>query len=54
MNYIVIVGGFQKGTFTNNILSLSHNIVSISNYSLDSWVVVSKIIGLYEIVNEIY
>ncbi|MFX0046927.1 MAG: 16S rRNA methyltransferase [Candidatus Hermodarchaeota archaeon] len=52
-NYVGIVGCFQKGFFSDEILLLSNKIVSISQYSLDAWVVLSKIIGYYEISNEI-
>ena len=52
-NYIAIIGGFQKGYFTEDILNLSDKIVSISNYSLDAWVIVNKIISFYEITNDI-
>ena len=53
-NYIILIGGFQKSNFSEKILKLSNNVVSISQYSLDAWVVVSKIITYYEIINEIY
>lgn len=52
-NYITIVGGFQKGTFSKEIMQLSDKIISISKYSLDAWIVVSKIISFYEIINDI-
>ncbi|MBA7522982.1 hypothetical protein ES705_15104 [subsurface metagenome] len=52
-NYIVIIGGFQKGYFAEDILNLSDKIVSISNYSLDAWVIVNKIVSFYEITNNI-
>ena len=52
-NYIAIIGGFQKGYFTEDILNLSDKIVSISNYSLDAWVIVNKIVSFYEITNDI-
>ena len=52
-NYIAIVGGFQKGGFSNNVLALSDNIISLSNYSLDAWVTVNKIISFYEINHDI-
>ena len=52
-NYIVIIGGFQKGYFTEDILTLSDKIVSISNYSLDAWVIINKIVSFYEITNDI-
>ena len=52
-NYIVIIGGFQKGYFAEDILNLSDKIVSISNYSLDAWVIVNKIVSFYEITNGI-
>ena len=52
-NYIAIIGGFQKGYFAEDILNLSDKIVSISNYSLDAWVIVNKIVSFYEITNNI-
>ena len=52
-NYIIIIGGFQKGFFSSDILGLSNNLISISNYPLDAWVVVNKVINLYEIANDI-
>ena len=52
-NYIVILGCFQKGFFSDEILSLSNKIVSISHYSLDAWVALSKVIAYYEISNNI-
>jgi rRNA small subunit pseudouridine methyltransferase Nep1 len=48
-NIIAIIGGFQKSTLSDEFLGLSESIFSISNYSLDAWVVISKIINYYEI-----
>ncbi|MFX0041670.1 MAG: hypothetical protein ACFE8L_02055 [Candidatus Hodarchaeota archaeon] len=48
-NYIAIIGGFQKGNFSKEIIALSENLISISQYSLDAWVVVNKIINYYEL-----
>ncbi len=50
-NYIAIIGGFQRGYFTEDILNLSDKIVLISHHHLDAWVALSKIIGYYEISN---
>ncbi|TFG20727.1 MAG: hypothetical protein EU533_05895 [Promethearchaeota archaeon] len=47
-NYLVIIGGFQKGYFSNDFTNLNVNKISVSRYSLDAWIVVSKIINLYE------
>jgi len=47
-NSLVIIGGFQKGYFSNEFTNLNVNKVSLSQYSLDAWIVVSKIINLYE------
>ena len=47
-NYLVIIGGFQKGYFNNEFANLKVNRISVSQYSLDAWIVVSKIINLYE------
>ena len=52
-NYVVIVGCFQKGSFSDKVISLSNKIVSISQYHLDAWVALSKVIGYYEISNDI-
>ncbi|MFX1426880.1 MAG: hypothetical protein ACFFBE_10550, partial [Promethearchaeota archaeon] len=50
---VAIIGSFQKGNFSKRILKLSNNIVSISQYSLDAWVVASKIITYYELSTKI-
>ncbi len=52
-DFVVIIGCFQKGFFTDEILELSNRLVSISHYSLDAWVVLSRVITLYEIANNI-
>jgi rRNA pseudouridine-1189 N-methylase Emg1 (Nep1/Mra1 family) len=48
-NIIAIIGGFQKNTFSEELLRLSNKIVSISEYSLDAWIVTNKIITYYEL-----
>lgn len=48
-NYIAIVGGFQKTSFSKETLDLSENLVSISQYPLEAWVVINKIITYYEL-----
>jgi rRNA small subunit pseudouridine methyltransferase Nep1 len=52
-NYIAIIGGFQKGSFSKEIMKLSENLVSISKYPLEAWIVTCKIISFYEIFNKI-
>jgi rRNA pseudouridine-1189 N-methylase Emg1 (Nep1/Mra1 family) len=52
-NIVVIVGCFQKGYFSEEIISLSNRIASISHYHLDAWVALNRIIGYYEISNDI-
>jgi len=52
-NIIIIIGGFQKGNFAQDILKLSEKIISISQYSLNAWNVVNKIITFYEIAHNI-
>ncbi len=52
-NYVAIVGGFQKGYFSENILKLTENLLSISQYSLDAWIVIGRITTYYEITKEI-
>jgi rRNA small subunit pseudouridine methyltransferase Nep1 len=52
-NYLAIIGGFQKSTFADEILKLSNRIMSISQYSLDAWVVINKVINMYELSHNI-
>ena len=52
-NYIIIIGGFQRGNFSQNILDLGNSVNAISEYSLDAWVVVNKVISYYEIIQDI-
>ncbi|MHA1805108.1 MAG: 16S rRNA methyltransferase [Promethearchaeota archaeon] len=54
INHVIIIGAFQKRTFSPEILNLTPNLISISNYSLDAWAVVNKIIASYEIFHNIY
>ncbi|MHA1931987.1 MAG: 16S rRNA methyltransferase [Promethearchaeota archaeon] len=46
---MVLIGGFQKGNFSEYLMGFSNNLISISKYSLDAWVVISKIINFYEL-----
>lgn len=48
-NYIVIIGGFQKSNFSKEIVNMSKNLISISQYPLDAWVVTNRIITYYEL-----
>ena len=50
---VVIIGGFQKNNFSDSIKRLSNNLTSISKYSLDAWVVISKVINMYELSHNI-
>jgi rRNA small subunit pseudouridine methyltransferase Nep1 len=50
---VAIIGGFQKGNFSKEVLKLSNNLISISQYPLDAWIVTNKIITYYEISNKI-
>lgn len=52
-NYIVIIGGFQKSSFSKEIFALSDNLVSFSKYQLDAWVIANKIISYYEFIHNI-
>ena len=47
-NYLIIIGGFQKGYFSNDFTKLNASQISISRYPLDAWIVASKIVNLYE------
>lgn len=53
INYILIIGAFQKSTFSKRILNISDNLISVSKNSLHSWIVVNKAITYYEIINNI-
>ncbi|MFX1500491.1 MAG: hypothetical protein ACFFDH_05935 [Promethearchaeota archaeon] len=48
-NYITLIGGFQKSGFSKYVKNLSDNLISISEYSLDAWVVTNRIITYYEL-----
>ena len=52
-NEIILIGGFQKGFFSQLILNLSDDLIAISKYSLDASIVVNKIINFYEIIHNI-
>jgi len=52
-DYTLIIGGFQKATFSNRILDLSDNIISISKENLFAWIIVSRVITFYEIMSNI-
>jgi rRNA small subunit pseudouridine methyltransferase Nep1 len=51
-NYCFVVGGFQRGHFSKAVNQACSNIYSISPYSLESHVVIARI--LYECENHIY
>jgi rRNA small subunit pseudouridine methyltransferase Nep1 len=53
-NYILIIGGFQKSSFSEEIQNLTKNIISISNESLNAWIVISRAITFYEIFLNIF
>jgi len=52
-NYITIIGGFQKSSFSIDITSLSENVISISQHPLDAWIVTNRIITYYELTYKI-
>jgi rRNA small subunit pseudouridine methyltransferase Nep1 len=52
-NVIVIIGGFQKSTFSEKTLGITKNVLSISKYTLDAWIVISKIINFYELIHNV-
>ena len=51
---LTFIGGFQKGMFNENILSVSDNLISLYHEPLDSWIVLQKIITFYEIAIKLY
>ncbi|TFG00858.1 MAG: hypothetical protein EU541_01195 [Promethearchaeota archaeon] len=52
--YVAIIGGFQKANFSEAVLSLSNEYVSISETALNAWIVVSRAIIYYELANNIF
>jgi len=44
----VIVGAFQRGQLSSEVLSVADDVISIAPLSLDAWTVVSKIISSVE------
>ncbi|MBD3195277.1 MAG: 16S rRNA methyltransferase [Candidatus Lokiarchaeota archaeon] len=53
-NQICIVGGFQKGSFSKTISNISNKLISISQYPLNAWNVVNRVLSYYEITHEVY
>ncbi len=51
---LVLIGGFQKGMFNEDILSISDNLICLYNESLDSWITTSRIITFYELAIKLY
>ena len=51
-NSITVIGGFQKSTFSEKILSLSNKLLSLSRFSLDAWIAVNKVINYYELIHD--
>jgi len=45
---MVVVGCFQAGDFSERILKLAHEVVSISQYALDAWVATAKVLSAVE------
>ncbi len=46
--FLTFIGGFQKGMFNEEILSISDKIISFYEKALDSWIIVSRCIIYYE------
>jgi len=51
--YLMIIGGFQKGSFSQDILNLSKKNISLSKYPLTAWVALYKTLVYYELINKI-
>lgn len=52
-NYIALVGCFQKETISDYIQQLGDRNLSISEFSLDAWVVVNELLTYYSISNDL-
>jgi rRNA small subunit pseudouridine methyltransferase Nep1 len=46
---VVLIGGFQKGHFSDWIMQIQGRTISLGTYGLDSWVVVNRILAAYEV-----
>ncbi|MFX1397435.1 MAG: 16S rRNA methyltransferase [Promethearchaeota archaeon] len=51
---ITIIGGFQKNTFSSQLLKLTNNILSLSSFSLDAWIAISRLLSYFEIASGVY
>jgi len=49
VNSTVVVGAFPRGDFKSKLFELADEVVSIGNYVLDSWQVVSRVIAAAEV-----
>lgn len=52
-NIVVLIGGFQKGAFSSKITDLCGPLYSIGNKGYDSWIVINRLIVLYEYFNHL-
>lgn len=52
-NYIAIIGGFQKGSFSERIYKLSDTVRSLSSEPLQAWVALYKTVVYYELTHSI-
>ncbi|RLG20800.1 hypothetical protein DRN72_04600 [Methanosarcinales archaeon] len=40
-----VIGGFPHGSFSDSVMDVLDECVSISNHTLDAWIVVSRVIA---------
>jgi rRNA small subunit pseudouridine methyltransferase Nep1 len=52
-NSLIIIGGFQKGRFSNIIKDLPGELIAVGSEGFDSWVVVNRVLALYELQRKI-
>lgn len=48
-NVLALIGGFQKGNFSSEVLAINDNLTSLFIEPLDSWIVVNRVITYYEL-----
>ncbi len=44
----VLIGGFQKGHFSDDILKISSQIFAISDRGYDSWIIINRVLAKFE------
>ena len=46
--YAILIGGFQKGSFSKEIQKIPGNVIALPDRGYDSWIVVQRVLGAIE------